>query len=999
MVEFSDLEVLASDDDQDALSTDPDELLDSDDSEGISGDEENIFRNLLARAGFHLTYGDNPPLLLDPSQLQVTLREKLLMDAGAIVAFLTGLRVYLDDPAKVKRLLLPTKLSSSNSGKKSGNKGEATSPSLMNLLMGVKVLQQAIVDLLLDIMVECCQPSERKKCNDASETRSRSIFDNNGTATNRTVVELRGTNGTVESVNNPVDQRLDVGMDGAMGTQAVQSTDLLATVSVGKAAVWPVPSPPESTAQESSGVNNSDQMQETKWPEQSEELLGLIVNSLRALDGAVSQGGPEPRQRPQSAQKIALVLDKAPKHLQPDIIALVPKLVDISEHSLAAYALLDRLQKPDTELELWLPVLAALSQLQVGNDIQEHILFQVLELLMDTNDEPFAAVMSFIFKSASQCQQLPQAVKAVRGRLRSLGVAVSPQVLDVLRSTVVSWRDVAEALLRDIDSDCETGENEFTAPNTMSAERECGPAAEQLHVAAEQVAAAFWRIADVDILVEMLSVPCLTLEAWHVFERAIAQGAFGEQSIVMVLERRRAQRLAMDSRCCTASTQNQEAVVAGAANQSFFKEDDDFAAVLGLAESLAVSRDTRVREFVSTLYAVIFKVYGDEGYRDRILRGLVERATSSTNNCHEIDLGMNILTFLIREEETARPVLSMMREVAGLANVDRATLWQQLCANEDEIIRVREDRQNEVATLTREKALLSQRLDEFEAATVRLKSEMKFDLEHFSREKKDLMEKIHETENELEWARLERDKEIAKLIADKKVLQDRLHDAETQLAQLKSRKRDELKRVVKEKNALAERLKSAEAARKRFDEELKRFATETVSGEELRQSLEDEVRRLTQTVGQTEGGLREKEHQVVRCEEYIDGLEAKQHACQDYIQSLEGSLQEEMSRHAPLYGVGLEALSASELETLARIHEEGLRQVLNIQQQCKGGGSKVLMMNLDPLVNHAPLHPPLSMYATSPPMAVGLPSVIPNGMGIHPNGHINGAIGPWFSPT
>lgn len=178
----------------------------------------------------------------------------------------------------------------------------------MNLLMGVKVLQQAIVDLLLDIMVECCQPSERKKCNDASETRSRSIFDNNGTATNRTVVELRGTNGTVESLNNLVDQRLDVGMDGAMGTQAVQSTDLLATVSVGKAAVWPVSSPPESTAQESSGVNNSDQMQETKWPEQSEELLGLIVNSLRALDGAISQGGPEPRQRPQSAQKIALVL-------------------------------------------------------------------------------------------------------------------------------------------------------------------------------------------------------------------------------------------------------------------------------------------------------------------------------------------------------------------------------------------------------------------------------------------------------------------------------------------------------------------------------------------------------------------------------------------------------------------------------------------------------------------------------------------------------------------
>lgn len=79
----------------------------------------------------------------------------------------SGLRVYLDDPAKVKRLLLPTKVSTASSGgaggKNAAGRGEASSPSLMNLLMGVKVLQQAIVDLLLDIMVECCQPSESKK--------------------------------------------------------------------------------------------------------------------------------------------------------------------------------------------------------------------------------------------------------------------------------------------------------------------------------------------------------------------------------------------------------------------------------------------------------------------------------------------------------------------------------------------------------------------------------------------------------------------------------------------------------------------------------------------------------------------------------------------------------------------------------------------------------------------------------------------------------------------
>lgn len=93
-----------------------------------------------------------------------------------------------------------------------------------------------------------------------------------------------------------------------------------------------------------------------KWFEHSDELLGLIVNSLGALEGAVPQGVPEPRRRPQSAQKIALVLDKAPKHLQLDLIALVPKLVDNSEHSLAAYSLLERLQKPDAEPALCLAV-------------------------------------------------------------------------------------------------------------------------------------------------------------------------------------------------------------------------------------------------------------------------------------------------------------------------------------------------------------------------------------------------------------------------------------------------------------------------------------------------------------------------------------------------------------------------------------------------------------------------------------------------------------------
>eukprot|EP01018_Ginkgo_biloba_P001927 Gb_20787 [translate_table: standard] len=993
--EFSDLEVMVSDDEQDGLSTDPDELIDSDDSEGISGDEEDIFISLLARAGFHLTYGENPSLLLDPSQLQVTLREKLLMDAGAIAAFLTGLRVYLDDPAKVKRLLLPTKLSSATTVINSGNKGETSSPSLMNLLMGVKVLQQAIVDLLLDIMVECCQPSEGKKNNDTSDARSKYVVD-----ANELDMEFRGTVGTLGTVQSPIDQRLDVSVHGVFQMQAVQSSDSLATELVGKTTVLPASLPPESDAQYPLPVNNCNLMLKPKCPEQSDELLGLIVNSLKALDGAAPQGCMEPRRRSQSAQKIALVLEKSPKHLQPDLISLVPKLVDITEHSLAAYALLVQIQRPDAEPALRLPVLGALSQLEVACEVWEQVLYEALKMLPVFNDEPLAALMNFIFKAASECQQLSPVASAIRGRLKKLGAGVCAEVLDVLRSTVVSQADVAEALLRDIDSDCENSENDPTEPpvNAAVGDRGSGGAMELLHLTAEQIANSCWRVTDVYILVEMLSVPSLSVESQHVFERAIARGAFGERSVVMVLERRRSQRLIMDPSYCVVASHSQASLIRGAVIQSLPQEDNDFPAVLGLAEALTLSRNIRVREFVSTLYAAMFKVYGNEGYRERMLRGLVERATISTNGCYEMDLGMDILAILVREEEgAARSVLNMMREVAELARVDRDALWQRLRANEEEVVRTCEDKQNQISSLHKEKAILFQRLADAGAAQTRLKSEMKAEMDQFSREKKDLSERLQEAENQLEWIRSEHAEEIGKLAADKKVLHDRLRDAETQLTQLKSRKRDELKRVVKEKNALAERLKYAEAAHKRFDGDLKRFATETVSREELRQSLENEVRRLTETVGQTEGGLREKEEQLMRCEAYIDGMEAKLDACQDYIQSLEASLQEEMSRHAPLYGAGLEALSMSELDTLVRIHEEGLRQVHTMQQQ-RNGGSDMLVMNLDPLVSHAPIPPPLSLYGMPPPMAVGMPSIIVNSAGIHSNGHTNGAVGPWLSP-
>lgn len=55
-------------------------------------------------------------------------------------------------------------------------------------------------------------------------------------------------------------------------------------------------------------------------------------------------------------------------------------------------------------------VFGALSQLECGNDVWERVLLQSLELLSDSNDELLAATIDFVFKAASQCQHLPEAV-------------------------------------------------------------------------------------------------------------------------------------------------------------------------------------------------------------------------------------------------------------------------------------------------------------------------------------------------------------------------------------------------------------------------------------------------------------------------------------------------------------------------------------------------------------------------------------------------------------
>jgi len=94
---------------------------------------------------------------------------------------------------------------------------------------------------------------------------------------------------------------------------------------------------------------------------------------------------------------------------------------------------------------------------------------------------------------------------------------------------------------------------------------------------------------------------------------------------------------------------------------------------------LVLSNELGVCEFISMLYAVMFKLYRDESYRERMLQGLVERTNSSTNNPHEVEIRINILISWVWEEEgTAHSILSMMCKVAKTAISEWNMFWRQL---------------------------------------------------------------------------------------------------------------------------------------------------------------------------------------------------------------------------------------------------------------------------------------------------------------------------------
>ncbi|KAK9829646.1 hypothetical protein WJX72_007078 [[Myrmecia] bisecta] len=959
--EFADLEVYASDAEGDGVSTDADDLLDSDGSEGGMGDEEELFRSLLARAGVQLGQGHSWPVMLDSKALTAALHDKLLMDATSGAAFLAGMRVYLDDPLKAKRLLLPTVSTAKD--------GQQTWPCVLDLLMAVHSLQQPLIDLMLDVMVDACECKPRKE-QPISAAAAASFV-----ARHRKSVPHLGSSSASDGPSGGASaDRATPGLDisrclpdgrgdGAECASASSTTagltsalpsvhsfgSLVGSTSAGEAlsmggplSTPPSPSPAakasaggedgQDPASASSAVSGKTAAQDGTWwfggagpasgakdapaastsgreKAQYEEVLALAVSWLRTLDPLVCQngasaGGSAASPRPPAMQKITALLSGLPRALQADMVMLVPKLVDASEHTALAGALLARLAEanregPEAEVTLRMPVLAALGLLRIDPAIAQKVLRAALESLPALSESELPPAVGLVLKLASDSPKVrSEAVGAVRQRVRSAHAeTVTPGTLDALRLAVTQYKEVAQAMLADIDASCKALAKAGRPVSTQDGDSLEAPAA--LHVA------------DLEVLMDLLAQPSLRRDTERVFEQGVVLGLVSESEVAAVLERRRMQHL-----------------VASSMPPPRFSPD--------LLPQMPF--------FTPLSY--------------------LPNGLPSLPNLPSLGFPWNGLSLPLASGSDFENMQNATVQIEALQKrITRLEAAQRKAA---------EQAQQEAAKAAAEAAGLKQKLVEYEVEIARHHSERKTEVAGFSSGKKELQDKIRNLESELDWVRAERADEQAAAAKDKKELTGRVKELESAASRAKTVRRDEVKRLTKEKAQLADRLKELESAQPRLEEELGRLRLAVTSGAEQRQKAEQEAEAKLR---KTEGELQQKAEQVKRFEAYVESADAKVRAQQDYIAGLERNLQEQLARVAPLYGANLDALTAGQLDALARIHEEGLKRArtLSAQRRHEEGAAAVAVAaveavtgpgNLGNLGNAGNLGPKTSMPAS-----------------------------------
>ncbi|KAA3476879.1 TRAF-like family protein [Gossypium australe] len=734
---------------------------------------------------------------------------------------------------------------------------------------GVESLHQQIENALLNVMVDCCQRLQGTSGEDAPDTNAESCQDTNEVSSQTKLNRQSSLANIVRSLIRETFFGTGKCMDNCSNT-----------------------------------LREAILGQHDSTSESSEETLRLIVQSLKALNDEVTQVTLEQSQECHFVQKVLAILREAPKHLLPDLVSLLPKLACQFDHNVVGSAILCQLKETDADssmrllvrpLHLFSPddliilslpefrikhfgfqVLEAMCQLKLAIDVWKSVFLQASNVVDDLNGEALGAAIALLFKAASQCQDIPQAVSIVRQKLQRLGADVSPCVLDRLVKTLNSSDDLAVTMLQKIDS-------VFSVDQEHLSSGEHGLATESLHAAGH-------HFSDIFMLLKMLAIPSIANHTMRAFEKGIANGFITHH-------------LAEIEKWGSSYTERA------------------FILVFGIADKLLQSRRPPVLEFLRKFYSMLFKLFNDENYQKKMLRKLTEMSLEmdrSTLKNKELSEKLQVIQDTLSKQKDKLVKLSnekkeVVQEKNDLAQklriteADKNSLVEELRTKVEAQKAEQQSLSNEVQMLKQETKQIKREKQEKEEEIGCCKNyndelEVKLNsLQAVAQEKNDLAKKLRKTEADKNRFVEELRTEVEAQKAEQQSLSNEVQTLKQELRQIKREKQEKeeeigrcknyndelevklnsLQAVAQEKNDLAKKLRKTEADKNRFVKELR---TEVEAQKAEQQSLSNEVQTLKQELRQIKREKQEKEEEIERCKNYNDELEVKLNSLQAVAQ-------------------------------------------------------------------------------------------------------------------
>jgi hypothetical protein len=757
-----------------------------------------------------------------------------------------------------------------------------------------------------------------------------------------------------------------------------------------------------------------------------------------------------------------MLLADAPRPLQPDIVALVPRLVDPCEHTAAAGALLGRLAEAsregaDAEAVLRLPVLAALGTLQIDPGVAEKVLHAALEVRPDAARRararpPTAALPAprrserapphrsvSVLPRSSLLQALPSlseaelppavglvlklasgskavrsaAVAAVRERVRGGGdggAGPPPGALDALRLALVQHSEVAATILEAIAAECRAARAAAAAPPADGG-------------GAAPPAPPLCR-ADLEVVLDCLALPALQEAAVAAVIGCVAAGSVTEAALLPAVAGRQAAALravapreapppaaadaaepgappALDASGPTTqplASPAQRAFVAahplahpsgegvmplmlaqqlrlhfpanvppaGLPALAAPASSDELGGLLAAAEALLLTKGPRQKPLAVALYRQVYRLYDDPASRQRILRGLAQRAVAAGSPLEQLLAGppgaaaaaaatsapgtpqpgspaaggaapavdgltpapavaAELLASLAESSPgSGRLALGVALDAAAAAGAAAEQAQRDTAAAGARHSQDLAAERATVAAAEAGQARAEQRAAELEAQLARARAEHEAQLASAASGRKDHAATARSLEQAVEWVKAERDEERAGRARDAREAAQRLSESEAQLTRLKAARREEQKRQQKERGTATDRARELEEGMTRADAEVARARAEAALATSRADKGTAEARRRAEGA---ERAAAEAAAEAASLRAAAAERDAQLRAAYDAARDLERRLSAAQARATTLStGAGLEGAAVGELEAVARLHEQGLQR-------------------------------------------------------------------------